>query len=132
MVLDSSKMLRNRIDRAPDKKIKQTTHGGEVLSQHHGEGLVDPGYRRGERRGPAGPVAVVDVGAEAAADTDLAGMDELGVQPCRHVPVGGLEDLDAVGPDEAQVGGEPGGIVRSGHGQDEALGVVRYAGREAD
>ena len=108
------------------------TYGREVLPQHHGEGLVDPGQRRGEGRGPAGPVAVVDLGAEAATDADLAGIDELGIQPHRHVPVGGLEDLDAVGPDEAQVGGQPGGIVRNGQGQDQAPGVVRYAGREAD
>lgn len=98
-----------------------------MLAEHHGEGLVDPGYRRGERRGPACPIPLVDMGTVRASDANLAVIEGFGIVSHLRIVVADFEDLYALLPNEAQVGGEPVDIVGDRQVHESTAGVVRYA-----
>lgn len=101
--------------------------GRIVLAEHHGEGLIDPGNRRGERRRPACPIPLVDMGTVRASDANLAVIEEFGIVSHMQIRVAGFEDLYALLPNKAQVGGEPVDIIGGRQGHESAAGVVRYA-----
>lgn len=105
--------------------------GGQMFTDHHGEGLTHPRYRRGVGGGPIGTFHPVAVSTEPASHPNLVLDDASGIAVGVNVTGRGGEDLHDLVSDETEIFGEMIAILLSKSECDDVAGGVVWDARRA-